>query len=76
MAVGGQVYLGPYHGEYFYPSDSYRPHFPFEQQPPLFLDTFVTDFVPSFPFSANSETDFLDFWDVVFNRGFDSLAVF
>ena len=57
-AVGGQDYLGPYHGEYFYPSDSYRPHFPVEQQPPHFQDSFGTDFDPSFPTSANSEADF------------------
>ena len=61
MAVGDQNYLGPYHGEYYYPSDSYRPH-SFEQQPPPFQD-FGTDFVPSFPSSAISEADFSGFGD-------------
>ena len=40
-AVGGQHYLGPYHGEYYYLSDPYRSHFPLEPQPPRFLDTSV-----------------------------------
>ena len=42
--VGVQNYLGPYHGEYYYPSDPYRSH-PFEQQPSPFQD-FGTDFDP------------------------------
>ena len=54
-AVGYQDYLGPYHGEYYYPSDAYRPH-AYEQQPPPFQD-FGTDFDPSFPSSAISEAD-------------------
>ena len=72
-AVGGQVYLGPYHGEYFYPSDSYRPHLSSS------LLTFWTrslDFVPSFPFSANSETDFSVFGDVGFLQRVRSLCGF
>ena len=56
-AVGDQDYLGPYHGEYYYPSDSYRPH-TFEQQPPPFQDSVGADFDPSFPYSANSDADF------------------
>ena len=50
-AVGDQDYLGPYHGEYYYPSDSYRPH-TFEQQPPPFQDSVGADCDPSFPYSG------------------------
>ena len=74
-AVGGQDYLGPYHGEYYYPSDPYRSHFPLEPQPPRFLDTSGTDFDPSFPSSANSEADISDVRDVDNYRGVDSLAI-
>ena len=71
-AVGDQNYLGPYHGEYLYPSDPYRSH-PFEHQPPPFQD-FGTDFVPSFPSSANSEADFLGSGDIVNFQGVVPLA--
>ena len=73
-AVGDQNYLGPYHGEYYYPSDSYRPH-SFEQQPPPFQDLFGTDFDPSFPFSANSDADFPVSVDIDNYRGVVPLAV-
>ena len=71
-AVGYQDYLGPYHGEYYYPSDAYRPH-AYEQQPPF--QDFGTDFDPSFPSSAISEADVSGSGDIDNYRGVDPLAV-
>ena len=74
--VGGQYFLGPYQsGEYYYPSDPYRSHFPLEPQPPHVLDSFGADFDPSSPTSANSEADFSDIGDVDSYRGVDPSAV-
>ena len=70
-----KIYLGPYHGEYYYPSGSYRPHFPVEQQPPRFQDSFGTDFDPFFPSSANSEADYSETGDVDNHQGVDRRAV-
>ena len=75
-AVGGQDFLGPYQsGEYYYPSDPYRPLFPLEWQPPRVSDSFGAVSDPYFQTSPDSEVDFSDFGDDDNYRGVDPLAV-
>ena len=75
-AVGGQDFLGPYQsGEYYYPSDPYRPLFPLESQPPRVSDYFGADFDPSFLTSADSEVDFRISGTLIITEGLTPLRL-